>query len=102
MPSKRLLPDKQVCLRYGVTQMTLWRWTNDASLGFPQPIKIRKRPYRDLDELEEFDERQRDARPILSAESHDVIAPCLQRGTFLVCVVMALIDADDAALLPAV
>ena len=62
MPSKRLLPDKEVCQRYGVKPMTLWRWTHDGNLGFPQPIKIRNRLYRDLDELEEFDERQREAR----------------------------------------
>ena len=61
MPSKRLLPEKEVCQRYGVKPMTLWRWSRDPDLGFPQPIKIRKRLYRYQDELDDFDERHREA-----------------------------------------
>ena len=49
--------------RYGVSTMTLWRWDHDPELRFPPAIRIRKRLYRDLDELAEFDERQRKARP---------------------------------------
>ena len=31
----RLIPDPQVRQRYGVTDMTLWRWDHTPSLGFP-------------------------------------------------------------------
>jgi predicted DNA-binding transcriptional regulator AlpA len=60
---RKLLPERQVAERYGVSTMTLWRWDHDPELRFPPAIRIRKRIYRDLDELDEFDERQRKARP---------------------------------------
>ena len=41
-----LVPDPQVRSLFGVTSMTLYRWTNDPDLGFPQPIRIRSRNYR--------------------------------------------------------
>jgi hypothetical protein len=52
---KRLIPEPQVRKRYGVTQMTLWRWDRDPTLGFPKPVVIRRRKYRDADELDAFD-----------------------------------------------
>ena len=55
---KRYLPDPEVCQRYGVSDMTITRWTRDPDLNFPQPLVIRNRKYRDLDELEAFEERQ--------------------------------------------
>jgi hypothetical protein len=30
----------------GISSVTLWKYTNDKSLGFPPPVKIRKRNYR--------------------------------------------------------
>lgn len=50
--SRQLLPDPQVCKRYGVTSMTLYRWDKNASLGFPKPLVINRRKYRDVAELE--------------------------------------------------
>jgi hypothetical protein len=41
-----LVPDPQVCREFGVTAMTLWRWDEDCTLGFPPPIRIRKRKFR--------------------------------------------------------
>lgn len=58
MSDKRYLPAKQVLARYGITDMTLWRWLRDKDLGFPQPKKIRGRRYFEGDELDEFDARQ--------------------------------------------
>jgi predicted DNA-binding transcriptional regulator AlpA len=55
MKHKRLIPDAQVRERYGVTAMTLYRWDHDPELGFPKPIYIRNRKYRDERELEEFE-----------------------------------------------
>jgi len=61
MGDRRLLPDRKVCARYGVTQMTLWRWERDPALGFPKAIKIRNRKYRVESELDEFDARMKDS-----------------------------------------
>ena len=51
------VPDPQVCREFGITAMTLWRWTNDAALRFPPPIEIRKRNFRSRRALEEFKTR---------------------------------------------
>jgi predicted DNA-binding transcriptional regulator AlpA len=59
MSEKRLVPDRKVCERYGVTPMTLWRWDHDAALGFPKPVIIRKRKYRLESDLDAFDAAQR-------------------------------------------
>jgi hypothetical protein len=56
----RLIPDPQVLKRYGVTAMTLWRWDRDPSLGFPKPLYIRGRKYRDERELDAFDAAHRE------------------------------------------
>jgi hypothetical protein len=58
MQSKKLLPEAKVAERYGVTTVTLWRWDNDPDLGFPKPIVIRQRKYRDVEQLDAFDARQ--------------------------------------------
>jgi len=43
------LTGPQVCARYGITPMSLWRWLSDrkyADLGFPQPaLRIKERRY---------------------------------------------------------
>lgn len=57
--SKRLIPDPQVQERYSISAMTLWRWDHDANLGFPKPLYIRGRKYRDAAELDAFDEAHR-------------------------------------------
>ena len=54
---KRLLPERKVCERYGVTPITLRRWDQDPRLNFPKALVIRKRKYRDADELDAFDTR---------------------------------------------
>lgn len=63
--SKHLLPAKDVRAMFGgVSQMTLWRWLQDESLGFPRPTLIRSRRYWDSDEIEAF--RQRTINSALS------------------------------------
>jgi len=43
----------------GVSDMTLWRWLNDPTLNFPQPIRIQKRRYwREGDIAEWMQERE--------------------------------------------
>jgi hypothetical protein len=66
MKTPRLIPDSEVCRRYGVVAYTLWRWDhNKPELGFPKPVKINGRKYRVADELDRFDAQraaERDAR----------------------------------------
>src|SRR5262245_13858821 len=52
-----LIPDPVVCAEFGVTAMTLWRWTRDTKLNFPPPIAIRNRNFRSRQQLEAFKER---------------------------------------------
>ena len=52
-----LVPDPEVWKEFGVTSMTLYRWTNDPDLGFPPVIKIKKRNYRSRRLLEAFKRR---------------------------------------------
>lgn len=37
---RKYLTGPQVCARYSITDMTLWRWLQDPALGFPQPTLI--------------------------------------------------------------
>jgi hypothetical protein len=53
-PFDELVPDPKVSREFGISSMTLWRWTHDAALKFPQPIKIRGRCFRSRRLLEEF------------------------------------------------
>ena len=43
--SKKLIPNKLVCERYGVHPITIDRWKRDPKLGFPPGYKIRERNY---------------------------------------------------------
>jgi predicted DNA-binding transcriptional regulator AlpA len=45
----------------GVSEMTIWRWRQDPSLGFPSPVRIRSRLYYRADELRLWLESQRAA-----------------------------------------
>ena len=54
--SPRLIPDSEVCRRYGVVAYTLWRWDHGRpDVGFPKPVRIAGRKYRVEAELDEFD-----------------------------------------------
>lgn len=53
-----LLPAVKVLERYGVSQMSLWRWERDPKLGFPCPVRIARRRYFRLSDLLEFERRQ--------------------------------------------
>jgi hypothetical protein len=50
-----LLPDPKVAKRYGVSTRTLPRWDKTPGVGFPPPIIIRDRKYRDVAKLEQWD-----------------------------------------------
>jgi hypothetical protein len=49
-----LVPDSEVLREFGISTMTLWRWDQDLALGFPPPIRIRKRKFRSRNRLNEF------------------------------------------------
>jgi predicted DNA-binding transcriptional regulator AlpA len=49
---RRLARKAGTCRYLGRSQMTLWRWMHDQSLGFPKPICIRDVEYFDLDEVD--------------------------------------------------
>ena len=71
--SKRLIPDSEVCRRYGVVAYTLWRWDHDPDFDFPKPIRINGRKYRVEDELDQFDAKraaERDAGPSDQRRKH--------------------------------
>jgi predicted DNA-binding transcriptional regulator AlpA len=54
----QLVSDPAVAMEFGgVSLMTLYRWTNDATLGFPPPVKIRTKNFRSRRALEEFKTR---------------------------------------------
>jgi hypothetical protein len=56
-PTDALVPDPVVWREFGVTSMTLWRWTRDTELGFPAQIQIRGRNFRSRAALEKFKQR---------------------------------------------
>ena len=39
------LPASHVRTRYGVSDMSLWRWLHDDALGFPHPLRINGRHF---------------------------------------------------------
>ena len=53
-----LLPASVARARYGVSDMTIFRWLADPKLGFPQPIRINGRRYWRLADLQAFEVRQ--------------------------------------------
>ena len=50
------LPAAQVKQRYSVTDMSIWRWLKDDSLGFPQPIRIKGRRFWRLADLRAWED----------------------------------------------
>lgn len=53
-PPLVLVQDAVVRAEFGISAMTLHRWDNDASLGFPGAVVIRGRKFRFRDQLEAF------------------------------------------------
>jgi predicted DNA-binding transcriptional regulator AlpA len=51
----RLVGARHLQIRYGVSDMSIWRWLNDQNLNFPRPIYIRRRRFWKLAELEAWE-----------------------------------------------
>ena len=49
------LPAGAVRARYGVSDMSLWRWLRDEAMRFPAPIRINRRRFWKLAELEAWE-----------------------------------------------
>lgn len=49
--AEQYLPAAKVRERYGVSDMSIWRWLHDPALGFPTPTVINKRRYWALSQL---------------------------------------------------
>ena len=52
-----LIPDPVVAQEFGVTLMTVYRWSNDPTMGFPPKIQIRTRNYRRRRDIDAFKKR---------------------------------------------
>ena len=50
-----LLAGRKVRSRYDISEMTLSRWMRDADLKFPPPIKINRRNYWRVADLEKWE-----------------------------------------------
>lgn len=48
----------QVQARFGISEMSLWRWQQDPKLDFPKPMIVNGRKYFAEDELVEWERRQ--------------------------------------------
>jgi predicted DNA-binding transcriptional regulator AlpA len=55
LSSDRLVGARHLQIRYGVSDMSIWRWLNDQNLKFPKPIYIRRRRFWKLAELEAWE-----------------------------------------------
>lgn len=55
MNNQTYLPAVAVRARYGVSDMSLWRWLRDDALGFPHPLRINGRRFWKLSELEAWE-----------------------------------------------
>lgn len=56
-PDESFLPSRRVRARYGVTDMSLWRWWHDPAKGFPAPVYIGRYRYWRLSDLQAFEQR---------------------------------------------
>jgi predicted DNA-binding transcriptional regulator AlpA len=56
---KPYLTAAQVRQRYGVTDMTLWRWLHDERVKFPHPYYFSRFRYWKLSDLQDFEKSAR-------------------------------------------
>ncbi|PIO96592.1 AlpA family phage regulatory protein [Pleomorphomonas carboxyditropha] len=58
-----LISAQDVCRRYGIVDMTLYRWLKDANMDFPRPVVLRRRRYFYASEVQAW-ERARAGRVV--------------------------------------
>lgn len=59
----RMLQTEDVCRRYGIPRMTLFRWCASEEEAFPKPIKIGRRNYYDENEILKWELRRAGLNP---------------------------------------
>lgn len=59
--NERYLPARTVLDRYGISEMTLWRWVHSKTSGFPKPFYMERRRYFRLSEVLAYEDKQRRA-----------------------------------------
>ena len=75
----KLIPDRLVALRYDVHVRTLARWEAMPGLGFPPPVYIRRRRYREIEKLDAWDSAN--ARKVADPHNpHRAVAQVLPRA----------------------
>ena len=74
-----LLPDRLVAQRYDVVVRTLERWDTVPGLGFPPPVYIRRRRYRSVEALDQWD-RANTRRVADPYNPHRAVAQALPRA----------------------
>jgi hypothetical protein len=52
-----LIPERSVAERYGVHVFTLRRWDKNSALGFPPPVYVNNRRYREVAALDAWDRK---------------------------------------------
>lgn len=52
------LPARHVRERYRVSDMTIWRWLRDDSVGFPQPVYLGRYRYWRVSDIEAWEVSQ--------------------------------------------
>ncbi len=60
------LQSSAIRARYGVSDMTIWRWLHNNELGFPAPLRINGRRFWRLTQLEAWEA----SRAVESRESY--------------------------------
>lgn len=61
------LPARAVRARYGVSDMSLWRWLRDEALGFPQPIRVNGRRFWQIAQLEAWEASRSQTKEVSDA-----------------------------------
>lgn len=57
-PGDGFLPARRVWERYGISDMSLHRWTKDRRMGFPQPVYFGRFRFWKISELEAWEKEQ--------------------------------------------
>jgi predicted DNA-binding transcriptional regulator AlpA len=62
-PQQTYLPSSAVRARYGVSDMTIWRWLHNNKLRFPAPMRINSRRFWKLRDLEAWEASRSAVKP---------------------------------------
>jgi predicted DNA-binding transcriptional regulator AlpA len=49
---RRWATNTELAAYFGISVMTIWNWQRDPNIGFPQPSRVGRRDFTDLDEID--------------------------------------------------